>query len=96
MPTRAQRVPSAESQPVIVAPERVSRSQRGCAAETAPGRPAMSPVKLSCIRVPWRPVTIIAAYAEPWRVLRLMMIPALAHAERPADRPPPTAPRAPR
>ncbi len=51
-PTRVQCVPSAESYPVIVSPERASRSQRGCAAETAPGIPAVSPVKLYCIRTP--------------------------------------------
>ena len=44
VPTVVQCVPSAESYPVIVSPERVSRSQRGPVRETAPGRPAMSPV----------------------------------------------------
>ena len=62
---------------MTVSPERVSRSHRGEAADTAPGRPAMSPVKSYCIRTPWLPVTIIAAYADPCPVLRLMMIPAL-------------------
>ena len=41
-PTSVQCLPSAESYPVITSPERVSRSQRGDAADTAPGRPAMS------------------------------------------------------
>ena len=68
---------------MIVSPERVSRSQRGSDAVTAPGWPAVSPVKLSCIRTPWSAVTIIAAYAEPGWVLVLMMIPALAHGTRP-------------
>ncbi len=68
----------------MVSPERVSRSQRGEVAETAPGRPGMSWVKSSCIRTPWLPVTIIAAYADPGLVLALMMIPALAHGTRPA------------
>ena len=44
VPTVVQCVPSAESYPVIVSPERVSRSQRGAAADTPPGSPAMSPV----------------------------------------------------
>ena len=35
-------VPSVESYPVSVSPARVSRSQRGVAAETAPGMPATS------------------------------------------------------
>jgi len=64
---------------VIVSPDRVSRSQRGAAAETWPAIPATSWVKSHCIRTPWLPVTIIAAYAAPWRVLALMMIPALDH-----------------
>src|SRR2546422_4319598 len=42
VPTVVHRVPSADWSPVIVSPERVSRSQRGDAAETAPGRPAVS------------------------------------------------------
>ncbi len=42
VPISAQCVPSAESYPVIVSPDRVSRSQRGDAAETVPGRPAVS------------------------------------------------------
>ena len=37
----------------------------------------MSLVKSSCIRTPWPPVTIIAAYADPCRCSCLMMIPAL-------------------
>ena len=68
----------------MVSPERVSRSQRGEVAETAPGIPGLSCVKSYCIRTPWLPVTIIAAYAEPGLVLALMMIPALAHGTRPA------------
>ena len=44
VPTRVQCVPSAESYPVSVSPERTSRSHRGAAADTAPGRPAMSRV----------------------------------------------------
>ena len=35
------------------------------------------------MRTPWSAVTIIAAYADPGRVLSLMMIPALAHGTRP-------------
>ena len=70
----------------MVSPERVSRSQRGSDAVTAPDWPAVSPVKLSCIRTPWSAVTIIAAYAEPGWVLSLMMIPALAHGTRPGLR----------
>src|SRR5215472_11819861 len=66
-----------------MSPERTSRSQRGALSDARPGRPAMSPVKLYCIRTPWLPVTIIAAYAEPCLVLALMMIPALAHGTRP-------------
>ena len=73
---------------MTVSPERVSRSQRGAAAVTAPGRPATSWVKSSCIRTPWLPVTITAAYADPCRVLAVMMIPALAHGTRPARIPP--------
>ena len=42
VPTLAQCVPSAESYPVILSPERVSRSQRGDAAETRPARPGES------------------------------------------------------
>jgi len=87
--TRVQCVPSAESYPVIVSPERVSRSQRGVVAETAPGKPATSCVKSSCIRTPWLPVTIIAAYADPGVVLALMMIPALAHGTSPGRMPGP-------
>jgi len=49
------------------------------AAVTAPGGPAVSPVKFSCIRTPWSAVTIIAAYADPVVVAALMMIPALDH-----------------
>ena len=64
---------------MIVSPERVSRSQRGEAADTFPASPATSWVKSHCIRTPWLPVTIIAAYAAPWRVLALTMIPALDH-----------------
>src|SRR6185437_2907657 len=60
-----------------LSPERVSRSQRGEAADTFPPSPATSWVKSHCIRTPWLPVTIIAAYADPERVLALMMIPAL-------------------
>ena len=62
-----------------MSPERVSRSQRGEAADTFPASPATSWVKSHCIRTPWLPVTIIAAYAAPGRVLALMMIPALDH-----------------
>ena len=51
-PTLIQCAPSAESYPVIVPPERVSRSQRGAAGETAPGSPAISLVKSYCIRMP--------------------------------------------
>jgi len=62
-----------------VSPNRVSRSQRGEATDTLPAIPATSWVKSHCIRTPWLPVTIIAAYADPRWVLVLMMIPALAH-----------------
>src|SRR5579875_594501 len=79
VPTRVQCTPSAESYPRIASPARVSRSQRGDAADTFPAIPATSPVKSHCIRTPWLPVTIIAAYADPWRVLAVMMIPALDH-----------------
>jgi len=44
VPTLAQCVPSAESYPVSVSPARTSRSQRGEAADTVPGRPGVSPV----------------------------------------------------
>ena len=44
VPTWVQCAPSAESYPVSVSPDRTSRSQRGEAAETAPGRPGVSPV----------------------------------------------------
>ena len=64
---------------MIVSPERVSRSQRGEAADTWPASPATSWVKSHCIRTPWLPVTIIAAYADPRTVLALMMIPAFDH-----------------
>ena len=43
-PTLVQCVPSAESYPVSVSPARTSRSQRGDVADTAPGRPGVSPV----------------------------------------------------
>ena len=36
-------------------------------------------MKSYCIRTPWLPVTIIAAYADPELVLALMMTPAFAH-----------------
>src|SRR2546430_12542422 len=62
-----------------MSPDRVSRSQRGEAEDTFPAIPATSWVKSHCIRTPWLPVTIIAAYAAPWRGLALMMIPALDH-----------------
>ena len=62
-----------------MSPDRVSRSQRGEAADTFPVSPATSWVKSHCIRTPWLPVTIIAAYAVPWRVLALTMIPAFDH-----------------
>ena len=39
----------------------------------------MSPVKSSCIRTPWLPVTMIAAYADPGVRVALRMIPAFAH-----------------
>src|SRR5580698_7379218 len=68
----------------MVSPERVSRSQRGDVAETAPGRPGVSWVKSYCIRTTWLPVTIIAAYADPGPVLALMTIAAVAHGTRPA------------
>src|SRR6266511_4010435 len=42
VPTLVQCAPSADAYPVIASPERVSRSQRGDAADTAPGRPARS------------------------------------------------------
>jgi hypothetical protein len=42
VPTLVQWVPSADSSPVMVSPARVSRSQRGEAAETGPGWPAVS------------------------------------------------------
>ena len=61
VPISAQCLPSAESYPVIVSPERVSRSQRGDAAETVPGRPAVSRVKSYCIRTPWAGVAMTAA-----------------------------------
>ena len=64
---------------MIVSPERVSRSQRGEAADTFPASPVTSWVKSHCIRTPWLPVTIRAAYAAPWRVLALTMIPAFDH-----------------
>ena len=44
VPTLVQCVPPAESYPVSVSPFRTSRSQRGEAADTAPGRPGVSPV----------------------------------------------------
>jgi hypothetical protein len=44
VPARVQCVPSAESYPVSVSPERTSRSHRGEAADTPPGSPAMSRV----------------------------------------------------
>src|SRR5690242_7090546 len=44
VPARVQCVPSVESYPVSVSPARVSCSQRGEAADTVPGRPAVSPV----------------------------------------------------
>ena len=58
-------VPSADSYPVSVSPERVSRSQRGDAGETGPGRPGdvVGVVVLHPHAV--GAVTIIAAYAEP-------------------------------
>ena len=84
---------------MIVSPERVSRSQRGEAEDTFPAIPATSWVKSHCIRTPWLPVTIIAAYAAPWRVLALMMIPALDHSCTPGVMPavgePPSAAVAP-
>ena len=40
--TSVQRLPSAESYPVITLPERVSRSQRGDGPDTGPGGAAMS------------------------------------------------------
>ncbi len=40
--------------------------------------PAMSPVKLSCIRTPCEPVTMTAAYAEPAVSPFLTITPALA------------------
>ena len=43
-------------------------------------------MKSHCIRTPWLPVTIIAAYAEPEVAEALMMIPALDHGCRPAFR----------
>src|SRR5215469_9329961 len=42
VPTSVQCVPSAESYPRITSPDRVSRSQRGDAADTFPARPATS------------------------------------------------------
>src|SRR5215467_5376776 len=44
VPTLVQCVPSAESYPVSVPPARTSRSQRGEEADTAPGRPGVSPL----------------------------------------------------
>src|SRR5215468_2651083 len=70
-------------------PDLVRRSQRGDAGETAPGSPAVSPVKSYCIRTPWAAVTSIAAYAEPGVVPALIRIPALDQGCRPAvPRPP--------
>src|SRR6185312_15513813 len=64
---------------VIASPYQNNRSQRGEVADAFPVSPATSWVKSHCIRTPWLPVTIIAAYAVPRRVLALTMIPALDH-----------------
>ena len=65
-------------------PDLVSRSQRGAAGLTAPGSPAVSPVKSYCIRTPWPPVTSIAPYEEPGLVPALIRIPALDQGCTPA------------
>jgi hypothetical protein len=83
VPIVVHRSPSVDSYPVTRSPARVSRSQRGDPVETTPGRPGVSSVKLYCIRTPWLPVSITAAYAEPGRVLSLIMMPAFAHGTRP-------------
>ncbi len=44
-------------------------------------------MKSHCIRTPWLPVTMIAAYADPVVVAALMMSPALAHGCTPGDMP---------
>ena len=41
------------------------------------------------MRTPWSAVTIIAVYADPGRVLSLIIIPALAHGTRPGRVPDP-------
>lgn len=74
VPTLVQAAPVAEEYPVITGPDLTSRSQPARSAG-----PGMSPVKLSCIRTPWPPVTMSAAYTDPPARLALRMIPALAH-----------------
>src|SRR5215472_524919 len=79
VPTVVHRRPSADSCPVSVSPERVSRSHRGEVTDTGPAWPAMSWVKSYCIRTPCPGVAMIAAYGDPGLVLALIRIPALAH-----------------
>ncbi|GAA2905700.1 hypothetical protein GCM10020220_113710 [Nonomuraea rubra] len=83
VPTTVHCFPSGDSSPVIVSLVRLRRSQRGRPGDTPCGPPATSSVKSCCMRTPWAPVTMIAAYAAPCSVLSFTMRPAFAQGTTP-------------